>query len=117
MCVANGDWSSSTCSRFTVLVKAFEKALPAAQDDQRDRDRELLDVSGAQRLADHVRPTPMPTSFPPAASRARATASSMPFTNAGVQHAFASGQVVWWHPASHQGSTLTACPPRWHYGE
>src|SRR6266536_5640211 len=50
------------------LVKALEQALPAAQDDRRDRDRELLDVSGAQRLADHVRPRcPRPSSPPPRA--------------------------------------------------
>src|ERR671937_1660161 len=40
------------------LVEAIEQALPAAQDDRGDRDRKLLEVSGAERLADDVRPTP-----------------------------------------------------------
>src|SRR6266498_3064107 len=89
------------------LVKALEQALPTAQDDRRDRDRELLDASGAQRLANHVRPTLMPTSFLPAASRARATASSRLFTNAGVQHALHRGE----KPAGPGRGRKK--PPRW----
>src|SRR5258705_9690115 len=38
------------------LVEAFEQALPAAEDDRRHDDRELLDLAGGQRLPDHVGP-------------------------------------------------------------
>jgi hypothetical protein len=37
-------------------VEVVEQALATAEHDRRDRDRQLLHVSGAQRLTDHVRP-------------------------------------------------------------
>lgn len=55
MCVAKGDWSRAACSRFQYLLEAVEQALPAAEDDWRDRDRQLVNVSRANRLTDHVR--------------------------------------------------------------
>jgi hypothetical protein len=61
-------------------VEVVEQALATAEHDRRDRDRQLLHVSGAQRLTDHVRPALTNTSLPPAASRAWAIASSSPST-------------------------------------
>src|SRR6266542_5999311 len=38
------------------LGEAVEQALPAAEHDRRDRDRQLVHIPGAERLADDVRP-------------------------------------------------------------
>jgi hypothetical protein len=37
------------------LFEAVEQTLPTAEDERRDRDRDLVNISGAKCLTDHVR--------------------------------------------------------------